>query len=235
MPVLFDGANSNTGWPPGGFTVSHPLGVAAGNNRGAIALLLLVGNVDHTLDALTYNGVAMDVVEHTVSSLYFGRELSMVIGVMRDDTLPATPGSYNVYAESPEPYDGVMCVTSYQNVRQTGNPRTIQTNVGIPLSGNISTNHTTVAADGLIVDACGLDGVDPLSFSPGTGQTERSDDQRANSALGTSDKPFTGAGVKNMYQIPTENYYAFIHVVVEFVAADAVAGVHNAPIIGANF
>lgn len=237
MAVVFDNEGHGADYPPNGFYVNHTLGYGSGNDRALLVFLFLSGGTFHSVGAFNYNGSGLNNLRTVESDQYFGRIVSLRCGFFLDSQLPASPGTYQVYVNCGQAYDGVVCAVSYAGVNQITPPDSYDVDDGNPLSGPISLNHTVASASsGVLVAGNGCDGVDPLTFTPGTGQTERSDQQRANSALQVNDKPFTSPGVKNMYSTPSANYYAFGKIIAELAASGVGPGaLPNAPIIGAGF
>jgi hypothetical protein len=236
MAVVFDSAAGGTGYPPNGFSFSHTLGYGQGNDRAVVVYLLMTGSTSHSIGSFQYNWVNLNVPLVVQPDDYFGRIITVRIGYLLDNQLPVNSGSYTVYVNSSQPYDGVVGVASYTGVNQAVPPTVYSEDTGNPeLSGTVNTTTVETFPSGMMVDGFGCDAVDPTSFSPGLGQTERVDTQRANSALAVSDKayPFSPG---RMSQTPADNYYAYGHIIAELAASGVTpVGHHNAPIIGANF
>ncbi|MBN2256685.1 MAG: hypothetical protein JW704_02525 [Anaerolineaceae bacterium] len=159
------------------------------------------------------------------SETYFGREVWTFTYYLLDASLPASSGSYTVSATvtgSTVPYDGCIEVCGFTGVAQSAPPTSASGNNSNPAYDTVAytTNHTVVSNSGLLLDAGGGEDNGATAQTPGSGQTERRDQNYNSSLLAMSTKPYTSSGANSMAQTPNGQYWSFQHIVIELADSE---------------
>lgn len=196
IPIEFDAASSGFN-SSAGTTLSWSHTIGGGNNR-----VLVVGIAaedsspnDLTINSVTYNGVDMDPIPGTSSSVGTSYLQKTELYYLLDNELPSA-GSYSVvitYSGSVDNINGGAI--SLTNVAQQP-VEAVAVNANTS-SSTISTNITTLTNGAWVIDVvgCGNSG----SFSTTTGGMQERWDVSASSASGAgSTKPVASAGLTTM-------------------------------------
>lgn len=206
MSLAFDAATVNTSSSArNSASFAH---TCSGSDRGLVVILSFERyNQDPDCDSITYNGVSLTRrvnVDFNLGGVYFRHQIWTLEN-------PAS-GSNTVVVT----YDGnvnpdAICVLSYTGVRQAGMTGATQSATG---NGNNPTlSITTLYSNSLVVGGCAVQGGDSDPFSPGAGQTERTDGDTGTSAdldfgYSDSDEPASSPGaVTHDYTASVSDYW----------------------------
>jgi len=239
VALTFDSAASNGGYPSGVTISGHSLGSGSGTNRIVLLAVVALGGTSHTFSSTTYNGAALTQRHQSTAPLIFGRLISCTLFYLLDASLPSSSGTYSAVYTCSGAYNSRGTVVSYTGASQAGAPAYASSaNSNNPaLSGQQTTNITVGGTSGTLVDFFGVESSSGsvVTFTPGSGQTERSDSGTSSASLAVSGKAFTSSGSNSMAQTPSASIWAFGHIIAEILDAASGSSSDNAAIIGAHF
>lgn len=195
--IAFDSASRAASTSTGTTSISwlHTIG-------GGIDRFLLVGvavedasTTDANITSVTYNGVALTAVPGSKISgggtgiiqtqMFYGFGANL-----------GAAGAHTVTVSFQGPVDGVSAsADSFSGVSQAA-PEAATTRTDTSGADSISTSITTRSANAWVVDVVGSG--NSGSFTPGSGQTERTDIAASGMTGATSNKPVAAAGATTM-------------------------------------
>jgi pectate lyase len=195
--IAFDSASRAASTATGTTSISWSHTIGGGTDR-----FLLVGvaaedasTTDASITSVTYNGVALTAVPGSKISgggtgiiqtqLFYGFGTSL-----------GAAGAHTVAVTFQGPVDGVSASSvSFSGVSQAA-PEAATTRTDTSGADSISTTITTRSANAWVVDVVGSG--NSGSFTPGSGQTERTDIAASGMTGATSSKPVAAAGATTM-------------------------------------
>lgn len=213
-------------------TYNHVLGVASGNNRLVVVILLTYG-FSQAVTGVTYNGSAMTAGP----SLYvtqFGNLVGVNLYYLLDAGLPASTGTYAVaFTYSGILYDWSSGTQSASGVGQAA-PQATTTNSQLTGS-SMSTTLSSVPLDSWIFDGISVQ-LSTGSGTPGTGQTVIVNNNISSETGLGSYYPFSAGGSHAMSWTFNNTGSTCVHALASWQSAAALAGAAaNAPFFGCNF
>jgi len=195
--IAFDSASRAASTSTGTTSISWSHTIGGGTDR-----FLLVGvavedasTTDASITSVTYNGVALTAVPGSKISgggtgiiqtqMFYGFGTSL-----------GAAGAHTVTVSFQGPVDGVSAsADSFSGVSQAA-PEAATTRTDTSGADAISTSITTRSANAWVVDVVGSG--NSGSFTPGSGQTERTDIAASGMTGATSSKPVAAAGATTM-------------------------------------
>src|SRR5262245_31426540 len=195
--IAFDSASRAASTTTGTTSISWSHTIGGGTDRFLLVGIAVedVSTTDANITSVTYNGVALTAVPGSKISgggtgiiqtqMFYGFGTSL-----------GAAGAHTVTVSFQGPVDGVSAsADSFTGVSQ-GAPEAAATRTDTSGADSISTSITTRSANAWVVDVVGSG--NSGSFTPGSGQTERTDIAASGMTGATSSKPVATAGTTTM-------------------------------------